>query len=275
MDDLNSLNFSNRDLRNRSFRGKNLNRANFSGSDIRGCDFSYSQLVEANFERAKAGQTIRQVLPVILLSVIFALVSANGVSRLAFAALGQTPEQSAWSSVVILHLFAGVAGIGAASRVLLGLDSKIGKVGMYLSGLCSGALTGFFYAGNYSGLNVQVAIAGAVAGAVLVAVLSWFVRKPMVVLILAMGAVAAYGFAFLIWTVAIACLNTQRYLSGFGLGALSLGSVWCVVCSLRAAGYEIRQVIGTSFQGANITNARFDGASLKNTDFSRVIGFPK
>jgi hypothetical protein len=275
MNDLDPLNFSNRDLRNRSFRGKNLNGVDFSGADIRGCDFSYSRLVGANFERARAGQTSRQVLPPLLIAGILALVSANGVARLIFASLGQTPAQASWFSVMMLHIFSGVSGIGSASRVLLGLDSRVGKVAMYLSGICSGALMTFFYAGSYSGNNSQTAIAGAIVGAGFVAILNLIVRRPMAILVLAMGAVAAYGFSFLIWTVASACFSTERYEWGICSGALSLVYVWFVICSLRTIGHEISQLIGTSFQGADITNTQFDQADLKNTDFSRVIGHPR
>src|SRR3712207_7045061 len=62
------LNFANRDLRNRSFKGQNLNGANFSGSDIRGCDFSYALLQGANFERVRAGQTPKQFIILVLRS---------------------------------------------------------------------------------------------------------------------------------------------------------------------------------------------------------------
>lgn len=275
MNDVDPLNFSNRDLRNRSFKGKSLNGADFSGADIRGCDFHHAQLVAANFERVRAGQTSRQLLPPLLIAGILALLAANGSARLIFAALGQTPAQASWVSVVVLHIFLGVAGAGAASWGLLGLDSRAGRLGMDLSGLCSGALTAFFYAGSAADNHSQAAIAGAVAGAGLVGILRLIDRRPTALAILAMGAVAAYGFAFLIWTVAITCLNTQRYGWGLGLGAFSLGYVWFAVCSLRAISPAISQLIGTSFRGADLTNARFDQANLKNTDFARATGRPE
>ncbi len=275
MTDLASLNFSNRDLRNRSFRGQQLNGADFSGSDIRGCDFSGAQLVAANFARVRTGQTHRQILLPIVLAGMGALVSANGVARMVFAALGETAAQSTWVSVVMLHLFTGIAGIGAASRRLVGLKSQVGECGMYLSGLCSGALMGFFYVGSYFSYNVQGAISGAVVMAGLVAVLSAIARRPMPIVILVMGAVAAYGFAFLIWTVAMTCFHVGRLGWGAGLGGLSLVYVLFAICALHTAGYDISHLSGTSFRGANITSARFDQATLKNTDFSKVIGWPR
>lgn len=272
MRDSDSLNFSNRDLRNRSFRGKNLNSANFSGADIRGCDFSRAQLVAANFERARAGQTQRQRVLPILSAGILAIVSANGIAQLAFASLGQTPAQSAWFSVVLLHLFAAVAGVGAASRALLGFNSRAGQIGMYLCGCCSAALVAFFYTGSFSGNSSQAAIAGAIIGAGLMAILNFFARQQMAIPSLTMGAVAAYGFSFLSWTVATTCFLTERHIWGLCAGGLSCLYVWFIVCALRTIGYEISQQIGTSFRSADLTHARFDQANLQNTDFSRVVG---
>ncbi|MFB8790512.1 MAG: pentapeptide repeat-containing protein [Potamolinea sp.] len=66
------LNFTNQDLRNRSFKGQNLIGADFSGCDIRGCNFSYALLQGANFERTKAGQTPRQFIPLVVVTIIVA-----------------------------------------------------------------------------------------------------------------------------------------------------------------------------------------------------------
>ena len=275
MKDQNSPNFSNQDLRNRSFRSKALNEVDFSGSDIRGCDFSQAQLVAARFDRARTGQTNRQIFPPILVSGIFAFALAQGAAQLIFASLGQAPSQSAWVSSVILHLFLGGAATGAASPMVLGFNSRVGRLGIYLSGLFSGALTLFFYAGSYFNNNSQAAIVGVVAGAGLMAALSWVARRPMAVSILAMGAVAAYGFAFLTWTTAIAYLTAKHYGLGLGLGAISLAYGWVAVCSVGGMGQAISQLIGTSFRGADLTNAQFEQANLKNTDFSKAIGRPQ
>ncbi|MEP0903296.1 pentapeptide repeat-containing protein [Nodosilinea sp. FACHB-13] len=272
MGGLDSLDFSNRDLRNRSFRGRNLSGADFRGSDIRGCDFGQAQLVGANFERARTGQTRRQVFLPLMVAGAFALALAYGLSQMVFGALGQTPEQSAWMSVVMLHIFAGVAGTGSASRALVGRDVSASRAGLYLSGVCSAALAGFFYLGSYFDQNLKAAIAGAIAGASLAIVFSLMAKKPMRVFIPAMGAIAAYGFSFLIWTAAIAHLSARQYIWGVCLGALSLVYVWFAICSLRAVGHGVSQLIGTSFRGANLTNAQFDQGNLKNTDFSKAIG---
>ena len=271
MGGLNSLDFSNRDLRNRSFRGRDLSGADFRGADIRGCDFGHAQLVRANFERARTGQTRRQVFLPLGVAGGLALALAYGLSHMVFGALGQTPEQPAWMSVVMLHIFSGVAGVSSASRALVGWG-VIGRAGLYLSGACSAALIGFFYLGSYFDQSLKAAIAGAVAGAGLAIVLSLMAEKPMGVIVPAMGTMAAYGFSFLVWTAAIAHLSARQYIWGVGLGALSLVYVGFALCSLRAVGYGVSQLTGTSFRGANLTNAQIHQGNLKNTDFSKANG---
>ncbi len=55
------LNFSNQDLRNRSFRGCDLVGADFRKADIRSCDFSGANLEGADFSEAIAGQSGKQI----------------------------------------------------------------------------------------------------------------------------------------------------------------------------------------------------------------------
>jgi uncharacterized protein YjbI with pentapeptide repeats len=55
------LDFSNQDLRNRSFKGQNLAGANFRKADIRGCDFSKANLEGADFSGVTAGQSGKQI----------------------------------------------------------------------------------------------------------------------------------------------------------------------------------------------------------------------
>ena len=66
----------------------------------------------------------------------------------------------------------------------------------------------------------------------------------------------------LIWTVAVAGLSA--YVSWrFLAGDLKHGFVWKVAIALAARG-------GTKFRGADLTDADFTGATLKNTDFRRA-----
>src|SRR3712207_3200023 len=104
------LNFANRDLRNRSFKGQNLNGANFSGSDIRGCDFSYALLQGANFERVRAGQTPKQFIILVLVAGVVAWLTADALSQMIFGSLGKTPAEPAWSYILALGISMAIAG---------------------------------------------------------------------------------------------------------------------------------------------------------------------
>jgi hypothetical protein len=64
-------------------------------------------------------------------------------------------------------------------------------------------------------------------------------RHTMTVVILVMGAIAAYGFAFLVWTKAIAGLTTAHYSLGTGWAIVSLLFIGSVICSLQAIGQEL------------------------------------
>jgi uncharacterized protein YjbI with pentapeptide repeats len=56
------LDFSNQDLRNRSFKGRDLAGADFRKADIRGCDFRNANLEGADFSGAIVGQSGKQTL---------------------------------------------------------------------------------------------------------------------------------------------------------------------------------------------------------------------
>ncbi len=265
--------FVNQDLRNRSFKRQKLNGADFSGCDLRGCNFSHAQLQGANFERVRTGQSARQLITLIGVTGIVALFAANAVSRMTFGALGRTAAESAWSFVLALYISLAIAGAFSGVRVITGSKLIAGRVATIVSGAASGALLGFFYGGSTTDNNPQIAIASAVLGGVIMAIASFRVRGGFVAVAVAIaGAITGYGFAFLMGTTAIAFLSTQQFVWGIIWGTLSAAYIWLTINSLRLAIREIRETCGTSFKGADLTNARFDGARLENTDFSGAVG---
>jgi uncharacterized protein YjbI with pentapeptide repeats len=70
--------FSNQNLRGRSFKGQNLEGANFSHADIRGADFTNAYLKGANFSHATAGLQKRWV--VILTCISWIIAGISGLS---------------------------------------------------------------------------------------------------------------------------------------------------------------------------------------------------
>lgn len=269
------LYFADQDLRNRSFKGQNLNQANFSGADLRGCDFSYALLQDANFQGVKLGQTSRQLLMLLMVSVIVALLTLNAFSQMIFGVLDKTPSAPGWSFVIALYVSLAIAGTSGAVRAIIANKfSIVGRILLIVSGAASGALVGFFYGGSTTNNNSQMAILGAILGGLIIAItlILQVGKRLMVVAVAVAGAVSGYGLAFLIGTMAIAHLTVQNLILGIIWGTLSITYIGLTMASLNFTVSEIRGV-GTSFRGADLTNAKFDQVKLQNTDFRGTIGY--
>jgi Pentapeptide repeats (8 copies) len=253
-----NVDFSHQDLRDRSFKGQDLIGANFDGADLRGCDFSHAQLTRANFQNIRTGRTLKQVLPFLLLTIATALPLFDAISRLIFAALGQTPEDSGWTYVLVLYGVLGIAGLGYDKR----LDG--------LSAAAAGAIVGFFYAGSWTENDPKFAAIGAIVCGLLAAGASFWKHRG--VALTTARTIARYGLAFLIATIAINHLSTQN---PWGLlwAFLSMLYVQFTITAMLTLWRQFNHLGGTSFQSADLTDATFDQAKLSpNTDFSNTVG---
>lgn len=267
------LDFANRDLRNRSFKGKNLNSANFSGADIRGCDFSNALLREANFAQVRVGQTPSRFISLSVAALILAGFAIHAFSLMVFGVLGRTAAESLWTYVIALYASLELAGAGAAVLALEGLTPTVQCMFMTISGSATGALLSFFYVGSLADQDPQVATIAAAIASLSVALLTFKVQHQAFVMAIAtVGSIAAYGFAFLAAASASAFLSAQHILIGLIWSALSLSYVVITLSALIASLKVIRRAFRTSFRNADLTNARFPGAKLRNVDFSGAIG---
>ncbi|KAM3100550.1 pentapeptide repeat-containing protein [Phormidesmis sp. 146-35] len=265
---------ANRNLQNRSFKFQNLNGADFHNSDIRGCDFSNAQLVGANFVGVRAGLSpIKLILGGAIAACIMLLVG-NVVARLAFGSLGQIPNSRAWSYVVFLHGFLGVAGVvsvcGASWRKSLKVDRFI-RLSECLSATLTGGLIGFFYAGSLTDNNAKLATIGGIVTAILSLLICRFVRRvEMRIAIATAGFINTYGAAFLLSATASTFLSTRHVAWGIFFTVTSLLYIWLTLISLKQVIWLVKLAAGTSFKNANLTHALFD-KSLPHTDFSGAI----
>ncbi len=83
---VNPLDFSNQDLRNRSFKdNQNLAGANFRNADIRGCDFTNANLEGADFSGTKAGRSRTQEITFIVAVLIGVVQGFLGSKILTFS----------------------------------------------------------------------------------------------------------------------------------------------------------------------------------------------
>jgi Pentapeptide repeats (8 copies) len=259
-----NVNFSNHDLRNRSFKGQDLTQANFQNADLRGCDFSHTQLVGANLQNIRTGRTLKQVLPFVILTLMVVLPLFDAISRLIFAALGQTAEDAGWNYVLVLYGVLSIAGIGHAR--------SLGAFSSALPAAASGALLGFFYGGSWTQNDPKFAAIGAIACGLLTAGVSFWHHPGIGIALTTACTIARYGFAFLTATIAINHLSTQN---PWGLlwSFLSMLYIQFTITTLFTLGRQLRRIGGTSFRGANLTDATFDHATLSpNADFSNTVG---
>ncbi len=190
-----------------------------------------SHLAHPEFSRALGSK--QQRWAAILIAILLFLLVGHAISHLVSSSLGQTPADKAWNYVMALLISLGIGG--ACAAVPPGSAPR-NRILLPLSGVATGAITGFYYSGLAAGKNPQIAIVGAIAGGLLVVLLTW--RWPSVVGTIALrlsGAIAAYGWFFWVGATALGCLNTGHWFWGWLLSGLSLLYLWFTARSLRLA----------------------------------------
>lgn len=156
-----NLNFSNQNLRNRSFKGLDLSGANFSSCDIRGCNFTGAILRGANFQGARMGQSRRRVriliaragvtaVSVTLAGALMGLIGGADAGAAAVVAVAATAIAAtrAEAGIVAGAVAGAAAAIGASGIVIFfGGDAIRGIVLILVSGVMLGLTAiGFFIA---------------------------------------------------------------------------------------------------------------------------------
>ena len=254
-----SDNFAHQNLRNRSFRGKILNGADFSGADIRGCNFRNAQLAGANFQGAKIGISREKMVIFSAVAIAICLVFGDVLTRLILGTQGQIPESRSWPFVILLYGVLSVAGIASGMSSIQPKISKAGRFSGTVSAILSGALLGFFYAGIATNNNSLAALAGMIVGGLLMFFVSSRIHRQVVTVALAAaGSVTTYGATFLLSATASAFLSTHKLFWGACFSILSLLYLWLALVSFSGTVREIGNAVGTSFSGANLTDAKFD-----------------
>jgi uncharacterized protein YjbI with pentapeptide repeats len=237
-----NLNFTNQDLRDRSFKGKNLVGADFSGADIRGCNFSYSQLQSANFAKVLAGRSQRQNLIVSFTALAMALMSA-GTAMIASILL----------ITFTLSIILGIAQINRETIYWVAIVAiVVFAVGFAIAFTMS--FTESFINVNPKGTLATIPIS------LVTAFMSGFYGSTFTK-ILVTGAFNASAslLQFNIFTALLTFLAIEP-LQIFG----------CLYL-FRLAVNASRTKAGTNFNYADLTQASFHSAILVNCDFSKAI----
>ncbi|MHC5750693.1 MAG: pentapeptide repeat-containing protein [Nostoc sp.] len=255
-----ALDFSGQNLRGRNFKGRqDLAGANFSYADIRGANFTNANLTGANFSHAKAGLQLHWAILLVLVSWLLSglsgfLWAVNGylVSRI-FDTSGLEFQIAGWAALIVLIAFffitirQGVAaGLGALAVALAVVFAVVIAGTLAGAGTVTGVILG---AAAIAGvIAAAIAIAGAIAGAIAAAV--------------AAARTGARAAAVAVAGTLVSIYISWRAMKGDQKHSLSL--VRNIAIAFAATG-------GTSFRGANLTNADFTQATLKSTDFRNTI----
>ncbi|MGM3304584.1 pentapeptide repeat-containing protein [Anabaena sp. WFMT] len=219
--------YSGENLRGRSFKGQNLTEANFSKADIRGANFTNAILKGADFSGAKAGLQRRWVIGLLL----------AGFPLLPIAFI---------HSISLGLSVANIFYIQNPGNILIGAVSLVFVVVFCIVAIRKG-LT--------AGLGVLVVLY--VVASLLVVTLTFAFPKALTVIRtspkdLALVFALLFAFAFILFSIYIGWIILGRHEKDAWIDLFST--------AFAATG-------GTSFRGADFTDADFTGATLKNTDF--------
>ena len=250
--------YSGQNLRGRSFKGQNLAGVDFSHADIRGTNFTRANLTGANFTGAKAGLQKRWALLLVVLSWLLSgisgflsLISAGFISQIFNSSQSPVNQLAGWVALIvtiIVYIFIIRQGVRVSVVVAFAFAFAV-AVAFAIAFAFALALTGAF-AFAVAGVGAfAVAVAFAVAGAVAVAVAFAFAVAGIFA-----GAVAV-AFAVAVAGAAVSAYAAWRAMKGDEKYAL-----------IRNAAVAFAAIKGTSFRGADLTDANFTSACLKSTD---------
>ncbi|NES18316.1 MAG: hypothetical protein F6K41_05145 [Symploca sp. SIO3E6] len=283
--------FSRVSLRGESFKSENLAGADFSEADIRGANFTNACLRGAKFCGTKAGLQRRWTT---VLVIVWCLLS--GVSGIFSAVAGYLVSfilndlryeiLAGWIAVIVVVAFI-VTTIYQGSRKAVETVAVIVSGNVIVSGIfaltegVAGRLGGGAFATPTTGIIAGVgAIIGYVIG-VVSGVTSGY-------LIGGVGGLAETFIAALVvvlFTASIAVVNIAKATPGAGAVTVSISVIiiflhtwisWRTLSGderdtwICAVAIAFATMGGTTFRGADLTDADFTGARLKSTDFRKA-----
>ncbi|GGA54696.1 pentapeptide repeat-containing protein [Okeania sp. KiyG1] len=286
-----------KDSQQQNFQGgtsKSQDGLNFSYSHkkIQGKDFSRNILVGGNFRYAQAGLKISWLLVLGIILLFLAMLGGFICAYAgAFIASILIFDKQPWIALLFLAVFALVLFLGF---IFITIFRGIGKA-LWLFGLIILtsitifiALPGTTYARTNALLLaffIGVNISGVLLEAIAIAVMRISFPNRMLVLLIQfvtltaaiLGIIAGSGGKRLIESPAFVTILVIVIPATISLLTLSIFIGWRAVVGDRkyALVRNIAIVLcnygGTSFYEANLTDANFSGASLKNTDLRKAI----
>ena len=264
-------NFSGQNLQGHSFRGRDLSRANFSYCDIRGADFSNAILRGANFRHAWAGLQRRWAISLVIGSWLLAAMSGlySGLAGyLVTFAFDSTKPEKFSAGVASLIMFClvflvaiqdGLGAIALAVVVAVAVAFNVAAAfGIAITTTVTATFT--FTIVTMAAVSLALAVAGAraIAGT-LAAMVAGIVSVEIAISTVATLTVGVKTIALV---AALAVTLLGAYVGWQTATDKRYTPLWRVVTLLTK---------GTSFRGADLTDADFTEAKLKCTDFKNAI----
>lgn len=295
------LSFANQDLRNCSFRQLYLRDADFSGADIRGCDFNSANLIGANFGYVRAGLSHKQIVTLAICTIGFAvayivaltcaftgsLVIAVSIS-ITTSVLAALTSPFACSLILCTLLavlvnissqnleFSVAIALGFSLAIILNCNRTL--VAIFIAAIAFSLIvaTVLGFAGDLATtfatplvFTVGITFGGIVSFIVVDSDRDFFdpTATGQFMLVAAAG-----GNCLVVAALAIAIAHRSSVDNFLFIElAYLLFAIAAIACGLKLgirAVQGVQKTIGTSFQDANLTGARFDYAAICRTDFS-------
>jgi uncharacterized protein YjbI with pentapeptide repeats len=277
--------FSGENLRGQSFKGKNLSGANFSEADIRGANFTNAKLTSANFSGVKAGlqrcgatgwviassmlSALSGIFSTFLVYLVHPIFDTSNVENQNMIAswgfLIPLVALTVSGVVLIVTIRKGLV-VGLATVTAFGAVAGAGTVGFSITGGFAQPTNSAMAGGAAAALAVACAgagvglVAGAIAIAITIAVAGAVAGGNAVAVAMAGGiALAGLRGVGAVVFVLLSAYISWRALKGDERDA------W-----IRTFAIAFAATGGTSFRDADLTDADFTSATLKNTDFRRA-----
>jgi uncharacterized protein YjbI with pentapeptide repeats len=267
-------------LRGVVFKGQDLSGQDFGQADIRGANFAKAILVGANFSHAKAGLSVAWMMGLIAIAVAISLLGGL-ISGYSAALLSNL-----WIGDAAGFLFGAIALISLGALLGIALLQGIGGLLATSAEILAACLIAIiaFLPNSQANLAVDaqftaLAVVGSLAGAGNVAVgvaiarlvplwnpkfLITLIATLGVLLGIVLGTIQELGYAIAL-PIALASVLTGEVV---GWLAVSGNQKYRLIVSLAKT---LVAKGGTSFRGANLTDANFTQAILKNTDLRQAI----
>ncbi len=280
-------NFQKVNLRGQSFKGENLSGADFSKSDIRGVNFSEAILRGTRFSKAKAGLKNYLTIMFILLSWEIILILGMGLLKSIFLValvLDSGRINNFIISIIFLLMFVVLLRSSILKILIIGfgtITTAMIVVGiMLIAGAGSEIVISMVHETVMLTVIAAMTIAGTAVTAMAIAVVGILgeiipvaITIGMVLAIVGAGVVVVGRAGVFEVTVVVAVVEVFLIFGTYiGWRAIKgdLKDNW-----IRTFAVAIASLGGTSFYNADLTDADFTGATLKNTDlraknFTRV-----